>query len=209
MWRNLTTTSHKKWSDEVHGIRSVRDRIRSGELNEEIMAPAIRIENKLSSKGLDPRSIDSNGIRKDNINTHVKGILGLMLMLLMAPLSLATLPQALLAWWLGNNSDEGLDARSTFHILAITFSPILIWPFFTIPLAVFIAITFTPENVYIASIAMSILFIPIIHIANLIFLVGYDAVCDSQSSIIRSRMRNSNEYQLITEDITLILGLLK
>ena len=200
---------HKKWSDEVHGIRSVRDRIRSGELNEEIMAPAIRIENKLSSKGLDPRSIDSNGIKIDNITTHIQGIIGLMLMLLMAPLSIMTFPQALLAWWLGNNSDEGLDARSTFHVLAITFSPILIWPFFTIPFAFFIALTFTPEYIYITSIAMSILLMPILHISNLIFLVGYDAVCDSQTSITRSRMRKSNEFHLISDDIALILGFLK
>ena len=187
----------------------MRDRIRSGELNEEIMAPAIRIENKLSSKGLDPRSIDSNGIKIDNITTHIQGIIGLMLMLLMAPLSIMTFPQALLAWWLGNNSDEGLDARSTFHVLAITFSPILIWPFFTIPFAFFIALTFTPEYIYITSIAMSILLIPILHISNLIFLVGYDAVCDSQTSITRSRMRKSNEFHLISDDIALILGFLK
>ena len=163
---------HKKWSEEVHGIRSVRDRIRSGELSDEIMVPASRIEKQLQTHGLDPRSIDSNGIKSTSIGTSLKGILGLILMITMIPLSIMTLPQALLAWWLGNNSDEGLDARSTFHVLAVTFSPIIIWPFFTIPISIFIALNFTPEFVYITSIILSITLIPLLHIGNLIFLVA-------------------------------------
>ncbi len=199
---------HKKWSEEVHGIRSVRDRIRSGELSDEIMAPASRIEKQLQTHGLDPRSIDSSGIKSTSIGTPMKGILGLILMATMIPLSIMTLPQALLAWWLGNNSDEGLDARSTFHVLAVTFSPIIIWPFFTIPLSIFIALNFTPDIVYITSIVLSILLIPLLHIGNLIFLVGYDAVCDVQTGFARKKLQRIAS-QTISDDISLILGFLK
>lgn len=199
---------HKKWSEEVHGIRSVRDRIRSGELSDELMVPASRIEKQLQTHGLDPRSIDSNGIKSTSIGTFLKGILGLILMITMIPLSIMTLPQALLAWWLGNNSDEGLDARSTFHVLAVTFSPIIIWPFFTIPISIIIALNFTPEFVYITSIILSIVLIPLLHIGNLIFLVGYDAVCDVQTSFARKKLQRTTS-QTISDDISLILGFLK
>ena len=119
-----------------------------------------------------------------------------------------TLPQALLAWWLGNNSDEGLDARSTFHVLAVTFSPIIIWPFFTIPISIFNSLNFTPEFVYITSIILSIALIPLLHIGNLIFLVGYDAVCDVQTSFARKKLQRTAS-QTISDDISLILGFLK
>ena len=172
------------------------------------MVPASRIEKQLQTHGLDPRSINSNGVISTSIGTSLKGIFGLILMITMIPLSIMTLPQALLAWWLGNNSDEGLDARSTFHVLAVTFSPIIIWPFFTIPISIFIALNYTPEFVYITSIILSIILIPLLHIGNLIFLLGYDAVCDVQTSFARKKLRRTAS-QTISEDISLILGFLK
>jgi len=200
---------HQKWSDEVHGIRSVRDRIRSGELPNEIMEPAKRIEKELRSKGLDPRSIDSSGIKKDNIFTPIKGIFGLILMMTMMPLSIMTLPQAMVAWWLGNNSDEGLDARSTFHMLAVTFSPLIVWPIFTIPISIWFSLCFIPDYVIFSSISIAILMLPILHIANILFLLGYDAVSDVKISSSRSRLRKSQLSSSIKEDISLILASLK
>ncbi|MBA40973.1 MAG: hypothetical protein CMB17_03710 [Euryarchaeota archaeon] len=200
---------HKKWKDEVHGIRSVRDRIRSGVLPSEIMEPATRIEKEIRLKNLDPRSIDCLGIKKGNISTPLQGIFGLLLMISMLPLSIMTLPQAILAWWLGNNSDEGLDARSTFHMLAVTFSPMVIWPFFTIPIGIWLSTCYFPDLVFVLTPVIALLLMPLMHMANILFLFGYDAVCDVVDLFNRVQLRNSKSAKSISEDISSILGFLK
>ena len=200
---------HKKWKDEVHGIRSVRDRIRSGDLPSEIMEPAARIEKEIRLKNLDPRSIDCLGIKRGNISTPFKGIFGILLMISMLPLSIMTLPQAIVAWWLGNNSDEGLDARSTFHMMAVTFSPLVIWPFFTIPIGIWLSISYFPDYVLVITPVISLFLMPLMHMANILFLFGYDAVCDVVDLFNRRQLRVSKSAKSISEDISLILGLLK
>jgi len=201
---------HQKWSDEeVHGIRSVRERIRNEVLPSEILEPARRIEKELQLNGLDPRSIDCNGIKNDNFSTDIKGLFGLFLMILLAPLSIMTLPQAFVAWWLGNNSDEGLDARSSFHMLAVTFSPVVVWPIFTIPIGIWISQNYFSDYLIFSSILIAILMIPILHLSNLIFLQGYDAICDVKQKSRRRKLIKSPKSQVIFEDISLILGLLK
>ena len=200
---------HKKWKDEVHGIRSVRDRIRSGELSNEMMAPAGRIEKELRLKNLDPRSIDHNGIKKGNTITLFKGIFGLLMMISMLPLSIMTLPQAIVAWWLGNNSDEGLDARSTFHMMAATFSPLIIWPFFTIPIGIWFSLCYFPDYVFVLTPLIGLFLMPFMHMANMLFLIGYDAVCDVVESFNRRQLRSSKLSEIICEDISSILALLK
>ena len=200
---------HKKWKDEVHGIRSVRDRIRSGDLPSEIMEPATRIEKEIRLKKLDPRSIDCFGIKKGNIATPFKAILGFLMMISMLPLSIMTLPQAILAWWLGNNSDEGLDARSTFHMMAVTFSPLVIWPFFTIPIGIWLSTCYFPDYVFILTPVIALLLMPLMHLANILFLLGYDAVCDVVDLFNRRQLRNSKSAKSILEDISSILVLLK
>ena len=201
---------HQKWSDEVHGIRSVRDRIRSSELSNEIIEPAKRIQRELNANGLDPRSVNSTGIKDDNLPIQlIKGTFGLLIMLLMMPFSIMTAPQALIAWWLGNNSDEGLDARSTFHMLAVTFSPVIVWPIFTIPIGILISSCYFTDYLLLSSIIIAIITLPVLHLANLVFLQGYDAVCDLKNALSRRQLIKSNSSKLIHEDISAILALLK
>jgi len=203
---------HVSWSSEVHGIRSVRDRIRSGELDSKIMEPASRIQSSLKSFSLDPRSISSEGVRPPSPMTWLGVIWGLSLMLLSAPLAVFTLPQALLAWYIGNNSDEGLDARSTFHILAVTFSPVLIWPYLGFAAAASFLMAYTDLitwQIVAASMIFSIVFMPLFHIANLIFLRGYDSFFDFFTSLSQSRFRRSIEGSRVKDDVNTILAFLK
>ena len=203
---------HVSWSSEVHGIRSVRDRIRSGELDSKIMEPASRIQSSLKSFSLDPRSISSEGVRPPSPMTWLGVIWGLSLMLLSAPLAVFTLPQALLAWYIGNNSDEGLDARSTFHILAVTFSPVLIWPYLGFAATASFLMAYTDLitwQIVAASMICSIVFMPLFHIANLIFLRGYDSFFDFFTSLSQSRFRRSIEGSRVKDDVNTILAFLK
>ena len=141
--------------------------------------------------------------------TPIKGILGFLMMISMLPLSIMTLPQAILAWWLGNNSDEGLDARSTFHMMAVTFSPLVIWPFFTIPIGMWLSTCYFPDYVFILTPVIALLLMPLMHLANILFLLGYDAVCDVVDLFNRRQLRNSKSAKSILEDISSILVLLK
>jgi len=139
-------------------------------------------------------------------------IWGLSLMLLSAPLAVFTLPQALLAWYIGNNSDEGLDARSTFHILAVTFSPVLIWPYLGFAaVAGFLTVytNFIIWQIVVVSIICSIVALPFFHIANLIFLRGYDSLFDFFNSLSQSRLRRSIRGSRVKDDVDTILAFLK
>ena len=47
------------------------------------------------------------------------------------------------------------------------------------------------------------------HLANILFLLGYDAVCDVVDLFNRRQLRNSKSAKSILEDISSILVLLK
>ena len=210
--KDAAKTPHDTWSSEVHGIRNVRDRIRSGKLNSEIMEPASRIQSILKSTSLDPRSVGAEGVRPPSPTRWFGAILGLLLMLLSAPLAIFTLPQALLAWYIGNNSDEGLDARSTFHIMAVTFSPVLIWPYLIFATSGLLLMNYTELIVWqiaIISVISSIFMMPFLHISNLIFLRGYDAFFDLFTSLSQSRLRRNDAGSRVKEDVNEILAFLK
>ena len=210
--KDAANTPHETWSSEVHGIRDVRDRIRSGKLDSEIMEPASRIQKILKSSSLDPRSISAEGVKSPPPMRWYRAIWGLLLMLMTAPLAIFTLPQALLAWYIGNNSDEGLDARSTFHIMAVTFSPVLIWPYLIFGTSEIVLMNYTELTAWpitLISVTSAIFMMPFLHISNLIFLKGYDAFFDLFISLSQSRLKRDNAATRVKQDVNTILAFLK
>ena len=175
------------------------------------MEPASRIQSILKSSSLDPRSVGAEGVRTPSPMKWFGVIWALFLMLLSAPLAIFTLPQALLAWYIGNNSDEGLDARSTFHIMAVTFSPVLIWPYLIFATSSYFLLNYTELitwQIITYSVICSIAMIPFLHISNLIFLRGYDAFFDFFTALSQSRLRR-NMGSRVKEDVDIILAFLK
>ena len=176
------------------------------------MEPASRIQSILKSTSLDPRSVGAEGVRPPSPTRWFGAIFGLLLMLLSAPLAIFTLPQALLAWYIGNNSDEGLDARSTFHIMAVTFSPVLIWPYLIFATSGLLLMNYTELIVWqiaLISVISSIFMMPFLHISNLIFLRGYDTFFDLFTSLSQSRLRRNDAGSRVKEDVNEILAFLK
>ncbi|MGB0791457.1 MAG: hypothetical protein ACPGQG_02910, partial [Candidatus Thalassarchaeaceae archaeon] len=45
---------------------------------------------------------------------------------------MGTFPQAFAGWWFGDRTDEGIDARTTYHLLAAMFSLPIFWPLLSI-----------------------------------------------------------------------------
>ena len=87
---------------------------------------------QLEERGLDGRDLDAKGERLRTGNP-LRGIgfgvkTAFMAMLLPAFL-LSLSPQLALGRFLGDRTDEGVDARTTYHFLAAMFGSVILWPF--------------------------------------------------------------------------------
>ena len=172
--------------DEVLAARDVRASLSGKEGVEGVMGPSIKAARILHSHDLDARSIKDGTIRTGR--AWSKGFLGFLLMSLSFPITIpSTGVQGLLAWYLGDRTDEGIDARTTYHMLAAMFSPILFWP----PLALLISILVTPISALTIPLSLSIM--AAIHLLNIIFLFGYDLWTDFSDSGRRTKLASSKQ----------------
>ena len=78
--------------------------------------------------------------------------------------------QSLLARYMAEGSDEGLDARTTYFFLAGMFSPVIFWPIISLLLVLILGINFLS----LQGILCFILIIFVFYLSSLIFLLGYD-----------------------------------
>ena len=93
---------------------------------------------------------------------------------------------------------DGSNFLSVGH-LAIFYNSIGIW----------LSISYFPDYVLVITPVISLFLMPLMHMANILFLFGYDAVCDVVDLFNRRQLRVSKSAKSISEDISLILGLLK
>ena len=118
-------------------------------------------------------------------------------MILMSPVTIpSTGIQAFFAWYLGDRTDEGIDARTTYHFLAAMFSPILFW----LPMALVTAFLIHPLS--LLSIVTTMLILLVIHISNLVFLFGYDCWSDFSTSRRRAKLASSDKGKRLEELIS-------
>ena len=198
------------WREEVLAARSVRDKIRDGDKNlTSLQEPANRIGQKLNSVGLDGRALDSNGLRKSSMREHLTVLPAIILAILAAPLTLfGSGLMIVTAKILGDNTDEGLDARTTYHFLAAMLGPMIVWP---IPITSFIVFalvgpwTFSAQQVIIIAILLPIAF----HLSNKIALVAWDLHILSRDARRIGQLHRNSESQGIADDTNKILAALK
>ena len=128
-------------------------------------------------------------------NSIISLIMGATMMIISAPIFLlSTFPQAFLAWWLGDRTDEGIDARTTYHLMAAMFSLPLFWPIFGI-FWVLSAVLFYNLPIIQAPLFFILLF-PLFYLAANVMAQGYDLVNDfrqdrRRAALIRSPLFNS------------------
>jgi len=177
------------YKEEVLAAREVRDSTPDSVLNKAHETAQI-----LHSNDLDARSLDSGGrIRRGSALSS--GILGALLMFLAAPISIpSTGLQALVGWYVGDRSDEGVDARTTHHMIGAILSPLLMWPLISFIAGFFI---FGLEPVLLLLVAFSLPFNPslatIFHFSNLVFLRGYDLWIDYGDTKRRNSLATSDD----------------
>ena len=165
------------WREEVLAARSIRDEIRDGDNNlaskQEV---ADRVGHKLHSVGLDGRALDSNGLRKPPMREHLAVLPAILLAILAAPLTLfGSGLMIVIAKVLGDNTDEGLDARTTYHFLAAMLGPMIVWP---LPITAFILIAaFGPWALTYTQIILFAILLPFaFHLSNKISLVALSLI---------------------------------
>ncbi len=109
---------------------------------------------------------------------------------------------------LGDNTDEGLDARTTYHFLASLLGPLIIWP---IPITIFIIIAiFGPWAIPPLQILIITILLPLaFHLSNKIAITAWDLHIISRDARRLNRLRRHSESQSITKDITDLLAALK
>jgi len=113
---------------------------------------------------------------------------GVLICITLSPVVLiSTGFQAFLAWFLGDRTDEGIDARTTYHLLAAMFSPVLIWP----PIALLASFLVVGSSV--AVVPLAIVMVVAFHISNLLFLLGYDLVMDFNKATRVERLAASED----------------
>tara|TARA_Y100000766_G_scaffold65560_2_gene54934 strand:+ start:32 stop:967 length:936 start_codon:yes stop_codon:yes gene_type:complete len=132
------------WKSEVLAAREVRDRFQTEpegedskpiEIRHPIVDAAKEIHLQLKKRNLDGRDLNASG---DNlrIGNPLKGIqfgVKTALMVMLLPAFLISLsPQLILGRFLGDRTDEGVDARTTYQFLAAMFGSVLLWPFFAL-----------------------------------------------------------------------------
>ena len=109
---------------------------------------------------------------------------------------------------LGDNTDEGLDARTTYHFLAAMLGPMIVWP---IPITGFIVFALVGPGAFSTSqIIMIAVLLPFaFHLSNKIALVAWDLHIIARNARKIGQLNRSSEYQAIVDDTSNILAALK
>ena len=198
------------WREEVLAARKVREEIREGNRTlTPLQATAENIGKSLHSVGLDGRALDSNGLRKARTAEHLAILPALLLAILAAPLTLfGSGIMILIGKVLGDSTDEGLDARTTYHFLASLLGPLIIWP---IPIVIFIiAAIFGPWTIPALQILITALLLPLaFHLSNKVAIIAWDLHVVSRDARRLNRLRRDSESQSIRKDIVDLLAALK
>lgn len=126
------------WQDEVHAARRVRE---SWPGRNEAFPPeplqgsrvgaASDVAEMLDAHGLDGRDVDQTGrgLRRANLLFAPLGLARVALFVALLPFFLTSLGfQVALGRLLGDSTDEGLDARTSYQFLAAFFGSLLVWP---------------------------------------------------------------------------------
>ena len=161
---NLENKPLGSFKEEVLAAREVRDSLADRAPQQDLLSPSIEAAKILHDHDLDGRSIEGMNLRTRR--NWVRGIVGIFLMALAAPITIpSTGIQAFFAWYMGDRTDEGIDARTTYHFLAGMFSPILFW----IPMAIAASMLAIPPSVESlpTNLALAVGSVILIHITNL------------------------------------------
>ena len=203
---NSSTSPLSSLKQEVLAARDIREQLILIENTSSLVEDAKEAADILHSVGLDARTLDVRGRIKTDSRLE-RGALGILAMLLTAPITIPTTGlQAFVGWYAGDHTDEGIDSRTTHHMIGALFSPLFFWPLISLA---FLYSLFGASLLLPIYLAVSL---PIIHISNLVFLWGYDMLTDFGDARRRRRLASSatgGRLEELVEQLVPRLGVLK
>jgi hypothetical protein len=209
MGANKAGTPLKTLRDEVHAYREVRDVV--GDSSQDSLLD----EGRESAEILHSRDLDATALAQNqrlspkSMGERARGILGALLMISTLPIVLPSSgAQWGLARFMADGSDEGLDARTSYYMLAAMFSPVFFWP----PIA-FAYVALTGNGILaLDDFTTFVLVILALYIAARICILGYDLWSDNATASRRVKLSRSEDVERLTELLESIdsrLGALK
>ena len=203
---NSSTSPLSSLKQEVLAARDIREQLILIENTSSLVEDAKEAADILHSVGLDARTLDVRGRIKTDSRLE-RGALGILAMLLTAPITIPTTGlQAFVGWYAGDHTDEGIDSRTTHHMIGALFSPLFFWPLISLA---FLYSLFGASLLLPIYLAVSL---PIIHISNLVFLWGYDMLTDFGVARRRRKLASSatgGRLEELVEQLVPRLGVLK
>jgi hypothetical protein len=114
----------------------------------------------------------------------------------------------LIAKILGDNTDEGIDARASYHFLASQLGPMIVWP---IPVGIFVIVALVgPWALAPLHIALIAILLPIsFHLSNKVAIIAWNLYVTSRDARRLNRLRHDSESLVIVKDIMDLLVALK
>ena len=209
-YRSWILMAHRRSSSPIQDLkkevlqtRIMREAWRDGKLSDETMENAKKTSKILSDRQLDPRDINPDGSVIRDQTSIFKLISGLFMMLLSAPLFLvSTFPQAFLAWWMGDRTDEGIDARTTYHLLAAMFSIPIFWPISSLlvssSVSIYLGLSITKAALFIVAC------FPLFYLTCLMMASGYDMMQDYARNRRRIRFVNDEDYITFRQSLSIV-----
>ncbi|MCH1540775.1 MAG: 1-acyl-sn-glycerol-3-phosphate acyltransferase [Candidatus Poseidonia sp.] len=213
--------SLNNWQEEVHAARIIRDQWSDHETTfppTPLVGERIELAKEASAimdaKNLDGRDLDTTGtrLRRANPLKLPGALVRLAFFLLMLPLAITSLGlQVTLGRLLGDSTDEGLDARTSYQFLAAFFGSMLIWPFIALAwtaAAWFGHDTLTgligqdwrymlgQESAWLMCMTFFVGLFPLFWLSGRSFALAWDVVVDTKKSISRRRLPNGQRERL-------------
>ena len=208
------------WREEVLEIR----RLKKNPASPEAQEIATKIGDTLNDAVLDGRDInsDSSGLRGISLTGTLTNLAKLIPMLILLPTIIIGMgPQIVLGRLLGDSTDEGLDARTSYQLLAGMFGSLGWWPILSTTLTT-ICIIFNSEidaevglnlievfgseiwQEIISTFTLWLSLIAIFWLSGIFFALGWDPISDS-AKWLRRRQTNTK----VSSDLVKLRELLK
>ena len=139
----LENNAPKSWREEVEQARFFRnkysieskstdiDNLQPEKITDDLVSKSEKAAELLHKNGLDGRDLNTNStnLAKPKLSKLPFSAIRISLFTLLLPVFLISLlPQMILGRVLGDSTDEGIDARTSYQFLAAMFGSIIIWP---------------------------------------------------------------------------------
>jgi len=204
------------WKSEVMAARAERDALRpEGDrpldaiVPEAMTSPELSaagdVAQRLEAHGLDGRDLDTtgHGLRRNSPLAVAGGFLRMVQFLPFLPVFLLSMGlQSTLGYVKGNSTDEGVDARTTYHFVFALFASMIVWPIVAAGLAGgayltgALDVTGMPEA---ASAVVFMLCFPLFVLSGWSFATAWDGWVVVRGGLRRARLRQRHGADLSEE----------